>query len=269
MLDAHGDHRLAMLGAVAGLASREGVEVDGMEAAAVSYPGFADDLAALRGSSLGQRRQWRPPSNLRRVIIAIDGPAGGGKCRARKVAERLGFTYLDTGAMYRAVALAAAGREDDAAAVAEAADIRLGDRVLLDGRDVTDGDPHAGGDARPPRTCARIRRCARRSCGSSASSWPTATGWRRAATSARWSCPDAEVKVFLTATPEAARAGAPSRSARTTRPCSPTRPSATAATASGSTRRSPAPDAVPVDTSELDLDVLGDRALVAKRGDAL
>ena len=39
-IDAHGDHRMAMLGAVAGLASREGVEVLGMEAAEVSYPGF-------------------------------------------------------------------------------------------------------------------------------------------------------------------------------------------------------------------------------------
>jgi 3-phosphoshikimate 1-carboxyvinyltransferase len=47
-IDAHGDHRLALLGAVAGLASREGVEVLGMEAAAVSYPGFAADIAALR-----------------------------------------------------------------------------------------------------------------------------------------------------------------------------------------------------------------------------
>jgi 3-phosphoshikimate 1-carboxyvinyltransferase len=47
VLHAHGDHRLAMLGAVAGLASREGVEVVGMEAAAVSYPGFAEDLASL------------------------------------------------------------------------------------------------------------------------------------------------------------------------------------------------------------------------------
>jgi 3-phosphoshikimate 1-carboxyvinyltransferase len=46
-LDALGDHRLAMLGAVAGLASREGVEVAGMEAAAVSYPGFRDDLERL------------------------------------------------------------------------------------------------------------------------------------------------------------------------------------------------------------------------------
>jgi 3-phosphoshikimate 1-carboxyvinyltransferase len=46
-LDAKGDHRLAMLGAVAGLASREGVEVDGMEAADVSYPRFLDDVARL------------------------------------------------------------------------------------------------------------------------------------------------------------------------------------------------------------------------------
>jgi 3-phosphoshikimate 1-carboxyvinyltransferase len=46
-IDARGDHRMAMVGAVAGLASREGVEVVGMDAAAVSYPGFVDDLAAL------------------------------------------------------------------------------------------------------------------------------------------------------------------------------------------------------------------------------
>lgn len=46
-IDAHGDHRLAMLGAVAGLASREGVEVEGMEAASVSYPGFERDLKSL------------------------------------------------------------------------------------------------------------------------------------------------------------------------------------------------------------------------------
>jgi 3-phosphoshikimate 1-carboxyvinyltransferase len=46
-VESGGDHRIAMLGAIAGLASREGVEVDGMEAAAVSYPGFEADLAAL------------------------------------------------------------------------------------------------------------------------------------------------------------------------------------------------------------------------------
>jgi 3-phosphoshikimate 1-carboxyvinyltransferase len=46
-IDARGDHRMAMLGAIAGLASRTGVEVVGMEAAAVSYPGFEDDVRAL------------------------------------------------------------------------------------------------------------------------------------------------------------------------------------------------------------------------------
>jgi 3-phosphoshikimate 1-carboxyvinyltransferase len=50
VLDAGGDHRLAMLGAVAGLASHDGVEVAGMDAAAISYPGFERDLAALGAS---------------------------------------------------------------------------------------------------------------------------------------------------------------------------------------------------------------------------
>ncbi len=49
-IDSHGDHRIAMLGAIAGLASRDGVEVEGMDAAAVSYPGFEADLASLSGS---------------------------------------------------------------------------------------------------------------------------------------------------------------------------------------------------------------------------
>jgi 3-phosphoshikimate 1-carboxyvinyltransferase len=48
-IHSHGDHRLAMLGAIAGLASDEGVTVEGMEAADVSYPTFADDLGALIG----------------------------------------------------------------------------------------------------------------------------------------------------------------------------------------------------------------------------
>jgi 3-phosphoshikimate 1-carboxyvinyltransferase len=46
-VDSYGDHRIAMLGAIAGLASREGVAVDGMDAAAVSYPGFEGDLTSL------------------------------------------------------------------------------------------------------------------------------------------------------------------------------------------------------------------------------
>jgi 3-phosphoshikimate 1-carboxyvinyltransferase len=50
VIDAGGDHRMAMMGAVAGLASREGVMVRGMEAADVSYPGFVEDLAELSGA---------------------------------------------------------------------------------------------------------------------------------------------------------------------------------------------------------------------------
>ena len=50
VLDAAGDHRLALLGAVAGLASQQGVEVVGMEAAGVSYPGFTSDIHALTGA---------------------------------------------------------------------------------------------------------------------------------------------------------------------------------------------------------------------------
>jgi cytidylate kinase len=73
------------------------------------------------------------------MVIAIDGPAGAGKSTvARAVAERLGFTYLDTGAMYRSVALAVSERGGDPAEVAGAVEIELGERVLLDGRDVTE-----------------------------------------------------------------------------------------------------------------------------------
>jgi 3-phosphoshikimate 1-carboxyvinyltransferase len=50
-VSSHGDHRIAMMGAVAGLSSREGVEVEGMDAAAISYPGFEADLAALAGGA--------------------------------------------------------------------------------------------------------------------------------------------------------------------------------------------------------------------------
>jgi CMP/dCMP kinase len=73
------------------------------------------------------------------MVIAIDGPAGAGKSTvARAVAERCGYTYLDSGAMYRCVALAVAERGGAPAEVAEAIEIELGERVLLDGRDVTE-----------------------------------------------------------------------------------------------------------------------------------
>ena len=81
------------------------------------------------------------------MVIAIDGPAGAGKSTvARAVAGEIGFTYLDSGAMYRCVALAAQqGRADlddgeAVGALAEGLAIDFdGQRVLLDGEDVSDG----------------------------------------------------------------------------------------------------------------------------------
>lgn len=78
------------------------------------------------------------------MVIAIDGPAGAGKSTvSRAVAAALGFTYLDSGAMYRCVALAGIERGvdlDDAeamGALARSLRIELGERVELDGRDVS------------------------------------------------------------------------------------------------------------------------------------
>jgi cytidylate kinase len=73
------------------------------------------------------------------MVVAIDGPAGAGKSTvARKLAEALGFRYLDSGAMYRAAALSTLELGGDPAERAGAADVEVGERVLLDGRDVTE-----------------------------------------------------------------------------------------------------------------------------------
>jgi cytidylate kinase len=85
----------------------------------------------------------------RELTIAIDGPAGAGKSTAaRALAAELGYRYVDSGAMYRAVGWAARTRgvdPADAAAVAPLADLvdlavdpARGTRILVDGRDVTD-----------------------------------------------------------------------------------------------------------------------------------
>jgi cytidylate kinase len=79
------------------------------------------------------------------VIVTLDGPAGAGKSTAAKaLARRLGWRYLDTGAMYRAIAWAALDRgvslddEPAVASLADALEIRFeADRVLVDGVDVT------------------------------------------------------------------------------------------------------------------------------------
>ncbi|MDX6617078.1 MAG: CMP/dCMP kinase [Solirubrobacterales bacterium] len=93
------------------------------------------------------------------MVIAIDGPAGAGKSTvARAVAKALGFTYLDSGAMYRSVALAGldAGADlDDPAAMGKLAsglEISMEDgKVILDGRDVSE-------EIRKPRVSAAASR---------------------------------------------------------------------------------------------------------------
>jgi CMP/dCMP kinase len=137
------------------------------------------------------------------MVVAIDGPAGAGKSSvARAVAGELGFTYLDSGSMYRSVALAALQQGVPPAAVADSVRIELGERVLLDGRDVT----------------AEIRDPAVSSSASRAAADPAVRAamvaeQRRLMARGNWVAegrdigsvvmPEAEVKVFLTATADA------------------------------------------------------------------
>jgi CMP/dCMP kinase len=106
----------------------------------------------------------------KRPIVAIDGPVGSGKSTvARELARALGFSYLNTGAMYRAVALAACragigpGQSDLEPRLAETLEsIRIGfdrGRVLLDGRDVTAAitDPRIGDLASQLSTLGVVR----------------------------------------------------------------------------------------------------------------
>jgi cytidylate kinase len=73
------------------------------------------------------------------MVVAIDGPAGAGKSSvARALAQKVGFNYLDSGAMYRAVAKSLVDEPGPSGERARDVTIELGDRVLLDGRDVSD-----------------------------------------------------------------------------------------------------------------------------------
>ena len=136
------------------------------------------------------------------MVLAIDGPAGAGKSSvARAAARELGFTYLNSGAMYRSVALAALERDASPAALAPTLNIRPGDRVLLDGRDVTEAirAPAVTEAASRAATDPEVRRA-------------LVALQRRMLINGDWVAegrdigtvvsPDAEVKVFLTASPE-------------------------------------------------------------------
>jgi cytidylate kinase len=133
------------------------------------------------------------------VIVAIDGPAGAGKSTvARAVARALGFTYLDSGAMYRAVALASLRGRDDV----EGLDIHLENGVVrLDGEDVTLA-------IRTPEVSEAASRVAARPAVRAA----LVAKQRRMLSEGDWVAegrdigtvvaPDADLKVYLTASPE-------------------------------------------------------------------
>jgi cytidylate kinase len=135
------------------------------------------------------------------VIVAIDGPAGAGKSSvARAVADALGFTYLDSGAMYRSVALAAMRRGTTPDRIASELTIDLGQRVRLDGEDVTDA-------IRTPEVSEGASRAAAEPAVRAA----MVAEQRRLMHGGDWVAegrdigtvvaPEAEVKVFLTADP--------------------------------------------------------------------
>jgi CMP/dCMP kinase len=180
------------------------------------------------------------------MLVAIDGPAGAGKSTvARAVARALGFTYLDSGAMYRAVALA--GDRDPASL-----DIRFdGDRVLLDGEDVTDAirtpEVSRAASERATDPAVRAAMVAKQRALIATGDW-VAEGRDIGTVVA----PDARVKVWLTAD-EAERAR------RRGQPVDEVRERDTRDAGRDISPMLPAADAVEVDTTGLTIDEVVDR----------
>ena len=141
LVDCHGDHRMAMSMSLIGLRVA-GIAVDDPDCVAKTFPDFYEVIETLRASPTEGSAPAVP-------VIAIDGPAASGKSSvARAVAAELGMGYLDTGAMYRAVAWASlkAGVDlDDLAAVAkiartsqiEISSVNGSQQVTVDGVDAT------------------------------------------------------------------------------------------------------------------------------------
>lgn len=143
------------------------------------------------------------------AIITIDGPAGAGKSTvARRLADRLGFEFLDTGAMYRAVALAGLRRgvdlcdEAELARLAHLIDLRFDQgRLLLDGEDVSEAirTPEATAATKHAADNVEVRRKLIRCQREAAQGRNIVTEGRDQGTLV---FPDAQMKVFLTASAE-------------------------------------------------------------------
>ena len=138
------------------------------------------------------------------MVIAIDGPAGAGKSTvARSVADALDFTYLDSGAMYRAAALAAMKQPNrPPAEVASELQLELGERVVANGEDVTEQirTPRAAEGASRIATEPTVRTALVQKQRELLSSGDWVAEGRDIGTVV---APGAELKIFLTASPEA------------------------------------------------------------------
>jgi cytidylate kinase len=136
------------------------------------------------------------------MVVAIDGPAGAGKSSvARAAAQALGFTYLNSGSMYRAVGLLTLREGGAASDHAERLDIDLGDRVLVAGEDVTDAlrTPEVSEAAARVATNDKVRAALVAKQRELLHQGDWVVEGRDIGTVV---APDAPVKIFLTASPE-------------------------------------------------------------------
>ena len=147
--------------------------------------------------------------DCKRMIVTLDGPAGAGKSStARELARRLGWCYMDTGAMYRAVALVATRRaipledEPQLAALAESIEIRFEQgRVFVDAEDVSEAIRTADNTTatRPVANAGLVRAAMKQIQRRMAADRDVVTEGRDQGSEV---FPQAELKVFLTASPE-------------------------------------------------------------------
>ena len=136
------------------------------------------------------------------MVVAIDGPAGAGKSTvARALARALGFTYLDSGAMYRAVGLVTLREGGAASERAEELELELGDRVIANGEDVTEAirEPEVSEAASRVATNPKVRAALVKKQRELLAGGDWVAEGRDIGTVV---APDAAVKVFLTAGPE-------------------------------------------------------------------
>ena len=135
-VETYDDHRVAMAMSLLGLRVPH-IEIRNPGCVAKTFPDFFSVLEKLRPRAI--------PLTEAVAVAAIDGPAGSGKSTvAQALAVELNLPHFDTGAMYRAVAVAALRRQVDVtdsaaiAELAEAVDIKINERTVVDGIDATD-----------------------------------------------------------------------------------------------------------------------------------